>query len=143
MSISLIPGPGAAEPDKNGHEQAQGGDRRDAAGADRDHHHQGRPGKSTIPSPDDCARAIAQLAGLVAMGMLKPAQANAIRAAFRDILHHHRTKAKEADKSVSNADVMDLLRHDPKLLNLLAPLLTSEQLDMVMSAGREDADGQT
>ena len=66
-------------------------------------------------------RAIAQLAGLVAMGMLKPAQANAIRAGFRDILQYHKSKAKEAEKTVSNADVMDLLQKDPKLLTCWRP----------------------
>jgi hypothetical protein len=141
MSTLLVPEPAGAEPDKTGDQQTEGDDRRDGDGADRAHYHRRHREKPTIPSPDDCARAIAQLAGLVAMGMLKPAQANAIRAGFRDILQYHKSQAKEAEKSVSNADVMDLLQRDPKLLDLLAPLLTSEQIDMVMNASKEDANG--
>ena len=138
MSNLMISGPGGAEPEKTGNEQAQGNSRGEAAGR---HRQQRQSKKSGIPSVEDCLRAIAQVPGLVAIGLLEASKANAIRAAYRDILAHHKSKAKEVEKSLSNSDVMDLLRKDPKLLNLLAPLLTSEQIDMVMKAGGEGADG--
>jgi hypothetical protein len=139
MSNLMIPGPGGAEPEKTGDEDTHGSSRDNGSARGRQQCH---PPKPSIPSPEDCLRAFAQIAGLVAMGILKPAGANAIRSAYREILQHHKAKAKEAEKSLTNADVMDLLRKDPKLLNLLAPLLTSEQLDMVMNAGNEGADEQ-
>ncbi len=137
MSTNLsLPGPGGAEPEKIGNEQTSGEDHGERA---RRHHQHSQ--KRAIPSEADCLSAIAQVAGLAAMGLLKPGQANAVRNAYRDILMHHKAKAKEVEKSLSNSDVLDLLRTDPKLLDLLAPLLTGEQLDMVMNAGSEDADG--
>ena len=137
MSNLMIPGPGGAEPEKTGHKQAQGKNGGGGAGADASHDSRQRHSKKRgIPSENDCLLAIAQVAGLAAMGLLKVGQANAVRAAYRDILSHHKSKAKEAEKSPSNSDVMDLLRKDPKLLNLLAPLMTSEQIDMVMNAGK-------
>jgi hypothetical protein len=141
MTTLLIPGPDGAEPQKNGNPEAQGDE--DGAAADDRQRHPNRAKHDSIPSETDCLRAIAHVAGLVAMGLLEPAQGNSIRASYREILAHYKSKAKEAEKSLSNADVMDLLRKDPKLLNLLAPLLTGEQLDMVMNVDDEDKDGQT
>ena len=142
MSALMLPGPDDSGTGKIGCEHGQGESCDNAAGARasrrRRQRHSKKPG---VPSENDCLLAIAQVAGLVAMGLLKVGQANAIRAAYRDILSHHKGKAKEAEKSLSNSDVMDLLKKDPKLVNLLAPLLTSEQLDMVMNAGDEDTDG--
>ncbi len=141
MSTLMIPGPGGAEPEKTGNEQAHENTCGDGASAGASHHRQRHTKKRGIPSEEDCLLAIAQVAGLAAMGVLKVGQANAVRAAYRDILGHYKSKAKEAAKSLTNTDVMELLRKDPKLLNLLEPLLTSEQLDMVMNAGNEGADG--
>jgi hypothetical protein len=85
-------------------------------------------------------RAIAQVAGLVALGLLKPAQANAIRASYREILQHHRqSQAREDNQGLSNADVLRLMRDNPEILGLLEPLLTDEQVAMVM--GRRNGDG--
>jgi hypothetical protein len=138
MSINklMISGPGDAEPEKLGNEQSQNGNRRESAG----HHGEPRSQRPALPSEADCLLAIARVAGLIAMGFLTPSQGNAVRAAFRDILQHYKGKAKDAQQPVSNADVMDVLRTDPKLLDLLAPLLTPDQLDMVMNAGDEGAD---
>jgi hypothetical protein len=141
MSTLMIPGPGGAEPEKTGNEQAQGNSSGHGASNGGSDYHRPHAKKPGIPSESDCVLAIAQVAGLAAMGLLKVGQANAVRAAYRDILMYHKGKAKEAEKSLSNSDVMELLRKDPKLLNLLAPLLTSEQLDMVMKAGSGDTDG--
>jgi len=87
--------------------------------------------KSGIPSETECLRLMARLAGLVAIGFLRPPQANAIRAAYQQILQFHRNKAKEVEKGLANADVLELLRSDPNLLSLLEPLLTDEQVAMV------------
>jgi len=139
MSDLMIPGPSGSEPTPQNKAKSQGQQQEKSSGRRR---RTSRSAKPAIPSADDCARAIAQVAGLVAIGLLKPAQANAIRAAFRDIQQYHKSKAKEADNSLSNADVMNLLRKDPTLLNMLEPLLTDEQIDQVMrnkGAGDEQA----
>jgi hypothetical protein len=90
-----------------------------------------------IPSAEECLAALAHLAGLVALGILRPAQANAIRGSYREILQHHgRSHARgSAQAAVSDADLLDLVRTNPALLNLLEPLLTKEQIDLVMRDG--------
>ena len=135
MSNLMIPGPGA-EPEKSGHQAGQHNAR--GAGADGQHgqqqeqKHQQQARQSDVPSEEACLLAIAQVARLVALGMFKPAAANAIRSAFRDILQHHKSKAKEAEKNVVNADVLDAVRNDPKLLSLLEPFLTQDMINAIM-----------
>ena len=76
---------------------------------------------------------MAHIAGMVALGMLKPAQANAIRASYREILQHHqRTQSLNQSGAIADMDVLALMQKDPSILNMLAPLLTAEQLAMVM-----------
>ena len=142
MSNLMIPGPGAVEPDPAGEEQA-----RDAGGGNRGAGtghcgQQTRSKKPPIPSPEDCARSMAQLIGLVTMGLLKPAQANTIRNALRDLLQYHQGKAKEAETGLANADVLDLLKKDPTVLSLLEPLLTEAQIEMIMK-NANDVNGGT
>jgi hypothetical protein len=128
MSATLmIPGPGA-EPEKDGRQEAHNNAR--GAGAGQQPHQ--RAGQSDIPSEEDCLRAIAQVARLAALGMFKPAVANTIRSAFRDILQHHKSKAKEAERNVANADVLAAVRNDPRTLSLLEPFLTQEMIDAIM-----------
>ena len=74
------------------------------------------------------------------MGLLETAQANAIRASFREILLYHRSKTKEAEKGISNVELLDVLRKDPKLLSLFEPLLSQEQVEWILRAG--DSDGE-
>lgn len=85
-----------------------------------------------IPSEEECLGAIAQVARLAAMGLLKPAQANAIRGSFREILVYHQKKAKEDEKGISNVGVLEVFQKDPKLSSLLEPLLSQEQIAMIL-----------
>jgi len=135
----MIPAPDGAEPDKPGDQQTQGKTRGGNAGQRQQRHSK----KSSIPSPEDCLWALAQIPGLLAMGMLKPAQANAICSSYREILRHHKDKAKEAESGLASADVMDLLRKNPQMLSLLEPLLTEEQVALVMKAVGSGGDGRT
>lgn len=85
-----------------------------------------------IPSEEECLGAIAHVARLAAMGLLKPAQANAIRGSFREILVYHQKRAKENEKGISNVGVLEVFQKDPKLLSLLEPLLSQEQIAMIL-----------
>ena len=81
-----------------------------------------------------CLEALTQLPGMVALGYLKPAQANAIRATYSDLLQHHqRAKAREEDRqTLPDATLRELARKDPQLLNMLGAILTDEQIEMIM-----------
>jgi hypothetical protein len=136
MPHSMIPGPGA-EPEKAGQEQFH--DSQDAGTGPDGRQQRRTAGTSDIPSENDCLRAIIQVGRLAALGLLKPGVANAVRNSFREVLQHYRGKAKETGKNIADADVLDLLEKDPRLLNLLEPLLSNEQVDMIMrrSGGAE------
>jgi hypothetical protein len=115
---------------KIGHDQTQG--RAEQAGGEGPHQEQRQRKSPDIPSEEECLAAIAQVGRLAAIGFLKPAQANAIRGSFREILLHYRNKAKENEQGMSNVDVLGVFQKDPKLLSLLEPLLSQEQIDMIL-----------
>lgn len=135
MSTLMLPGPGDTGPEKIGYEQARGDNCDRGAGAETSHRRQQRHStESDILSENDCLRRIARTAELVALGVFKPSVANALRSSYRDILQHHKAKAKEAEKNLSNGDVIEVLKKDPRLLSLLEPLLSQEQVDMIMKS---------
>jgi hypothetical protein len=132
MSELLIQQNPDGEVPKIGHEQTD--DTGEQTGGKRPNRKQQRK-TPDIPSEEECLGAIAQVARLAAMGLLKPAQANAIRGSFREILMYHQRKAKESEQGISNVDVLDVFQQDPKLLSLLEPLLSQEQIDMILKSG--------
>jgi len=138
MQNVLMPGPEDSEPKKIGCEQSRT-DSHDA-GADHRRQHRQHARKREIPSVEDCLAAILQVGQLVAMGLLKPPQANAIRASFREVLLFHRSKAKEAEKGISNVEVLEVLRKDPKLLSLFEPILSQEQVEWILRGGDSEAE---
>jgi hypothetical protein len=139
MSSRLISGPSGSEPEKIGHDQAQV-DNHDAGANRRRQQQRQRAKKPDIPSEEDCLGAIVQVARLVAMGLLETAQANAIRASFREILLFHRSKAKEAEKGISNVEILEVLRKDPNLLSLFEPILSQEQVEWILRGGDSETE---
>jgi hypothetical protein len=98
--------------------------------------------RGTIPSAEDCLLALASLAGAVAMGLLKPAQANAMRANYAAILSYHQQNESRSDRNgMADADVMEIMRKDPKMLSVLEPFLTDEQIDLVMNSAKDGGHG--
>jgi hypothetical protein len=88
--------------------------------------------QADIPSPDDCLRALGKLPGLVALKVLKPAECNAIRTVYSTMLGHHAKHEAHRSSVVGNEDVITLLRSNPALIDLIAPILSAEQLNLVM-----------
>jgi len=86
---------------------------------------------NTVPTAEQCLHQLGQLPGLIAMGVIKPAQASAIRATLGEILRDHRRTAA-AGGAIGDDQVEQLLGQSPEVLNLIAPLLTDAQLDKVM-----------
>ncbi len=99
-----------------------------------------RPGK--IPDVEACLAALAALAGAVALGYLKAAQANSIRAMYTEILRHHqKNESRDDRKGIADADVVELMRKDPKVFSMMEPFLTDEQIDMVMKNAKDGDHG--
>lgn len=101
-----------------------------------------RPGRSAGPtyhSVEECLAGLSQLPGLVAMRCLSTSQANSIRAALGEILRWHGASQGGRDQQrMSDADLIAMVRANPALLDLLEPLLTVDQIEMVIrEAGLE------
>lgn len=124
-------GAGASErdaaPDGQGHEQAQS--------------EQSNTRKAgQILDERQCLAGLSQLPGLLAIGLLKPQTSNSMRGVFRDLLQHYQRTGRDAAKSsLANEDVLAILRENPAMLTMLAPLISDEQLQLIMG---EATDGQ-
>ena len=94
-----------------------------------------------IPSAEDCVAALAQLPGLVALKYISPAQANAARGVYQAILkHYQQARAASAQPGIADADLLEIARTHPEILNMLEPLLTDVQMDLVFGDDPGDGD---
>lgn len=95
--------------------------------------------RQAVPDEEQCLAALNKLPGLVALGILKPAQANAIRATYSEILRHHqRNQSRENQQGPASVDLLDAIRKQPELISLLEPLLSQEQIDLLMAEFAHD-----
>ena len=80
-----------------------------------------------------------QLPGMVATGVIAPAQANAIRGALRDVIAVHQRNAGASPMAATiDRDMLERLRHDPQMMNMMAPLLTPDQIAELMGSTTDD-----
>jgi hypothetical protein len=88
--------------------------------------------------------ALSRLPGLLTMGFISTTQANSMRGVYATLLRNlQQDKSARSNQQLDNDSVVDMLRRDPKILSLLEPLLTREQVEMVMHDGMDTDDGQT
>jgi hypothetical protein len=86
-----------------------------------------------IFSEQQCLEALTQLPGLITMGLVTPARANSIRSILVEILRHHQRAGRgDSRQSLDDDVVLEILRRDPTVVGLLNPLLTDDQIAMVM-----------
>lgn len=123
----------------NESDEQQGQPRASAAAQDAppalrlDPAHRGRDDR--LPSRRELLAQLNALRGLAAAGVLKPAQVNATRGVLETMLKHLDGPAVSVPV---NEHVMEALRRNPEMLNLLANLLTDEQF----AAAKEYIDGE-
>ena len=138
MSQQLLPG--ASDPDhpKLGNGADEGEDcERAHAGCNQ------RPKGSDIFSEEKCLSALSRLPGLIAMGYLTTAQANAIRQTLTAILQHHgKNRGREDQQTLKDPDVLAALRDHPELVNSFAAFMTDDQIDALMMATKDGGDGE-
>jgi hypothetical protein len=80
-----------------------------------------------------CLAGLSQLPGLLTMGMIKPPTSNALRGVYHDLLQHYQCTGRDTAKPAQvDEDVIAILRENPAMLKLLEPLLTDEQLKMIL-----------
>jgi hypothetical protein len=103
-----------------------------------------RRGDLSFATEEDCLAALSRLPGLITMGLITTAQANAIRGTYATILqhHHHSAQGDAAQQTLADEDVLTMLRANPELLNMLEPFLTDDQIAMAMKDDQGGQDGQ-
>ena len=86
-----------------------------------------RASSLTIYTKEECAAGLTRLIGPLAVGILKPGQANAMRAVFQNLLtFHERNEKLHTDGLGVDADVLRSVKNNPKVLAYLAPFLSPE-----------------
>jgi hypothetical protein len=94
--------------------------------------------KPPIASEEDCLAALSRLPALNLAGMIDVRQANAYRAIYATILQHGQRRQASPTTAFDHPVLLELLRRDPSLANLLEPLLSQEQIARMMSQARDE-----
>ena len=90
--------------------------------------------KNVIPTAEDCVGKIAQLPGLLFLGLVKPQTANSMRACFNDVVAYHgRQQQASPPGAFSNDELLRILRKNPEVISLLHGFLSDEQIQFVMA----------
>jgi hypothetical protein len=93
-----------------------------------------------IMSAADCIAVLSQLVSLVTLKVISTGQANTIKGACTAILQHHERQQNAPARTVVNEkDLAAQLRKNSELATLLEPLLTDEQIEILVRDGM-DAD---
>jgi len=101
--------------------------------ADQPHERQRRR-RHGVLSADDCLAAISAIPRLVTMGLLRPSEANAIRAACQTILNHYSQQDAFPNRcAVDRPGLRQALREKPQLANFLVGLLSDEEIADLLS----------
>jgi hypothetical protein len=89
---------------------------------------------------DDCVAKLEHLVGLVTLKHLTTAQANSIHSVYRTILDAKRQRGAQRETQLSSDGWAAAVQKDPSLLNLLAPLLTDDQMEGFLQQLKEERD---
>lgn len=141
MSSLALPGPDGPENDDDSNPQDQAQTSKRARRRRSPRRGQPKNNARNIPSAEACLAALAQLPGLVALKYLTPAEANAVRGVYQAILQHHqKARAASIQPGIADADLLEIARANPEILSMLEPLLTDEQMDLILGDNAVSAD---
>jgi hypothetical protein len=94
-----------------------------------------------IASAEECLAVLSQLGSLVALGILSTAQANSIRSTNTAILQYHIRQQSGPSRTITNEKgLAEMLKKHPEFANMLEPLLTNEQIQMLARGGKDAED---
>lgn len=94
--------------------------------------------KSQIPDVDACLRALSVIPGLLAMHVITPSHANSMVRVYSTILQHHQGQQRAGTQHVLSSDaIKSLLQKDPTMMSILEPLLTDEQINLILKEVKE------
>jgi hypothetical protein len=145
MTVPLLTGPDSADSEPTRQENAQQEQPRSSSTTEP-HADEAQsataPPRHHIASEEECLAALTKLPVLITLGLLTTSQANAIRTTYQSVLAHHRHKQSTAQQQVAvNDDMLSILTQHPELANQFAPLLSDEQIKLLMARAKESGDG--
>ncbi len=98
-------------------------------------------GRARIASVEDCLAALSQLVPLTTIGMITTTKANTLRSIYTTILQYHERQQSGPTRTITNEKgLAELLRKQPELATLLEPLLSDEQIQMLVRGGKDAED---
>src|SRR5262245_36849652 len=126
MSLEMIP---AAPRDE---ESRDTGEQSTSTRADGDCKQGRGSGSKKLPTREEIMQGLHALPGLVAMKLLTPPQANVIANVYRTLLAELARPAATQAATLTDDDALRILREQPTLLRYLEPILTDEQVSMLL-----------
>jgi hypothetical protein len=91
-----------------------------------------------VPSKKELLVKLEHLAGCVAMGVVSSPKANSMRGIYATMLSHLDDAAAVSAGALSDEDVLKTLRERPELLKFIKPMLTKEQVALIMREAPND-----
>jgi hypothetical protein len=86
-----------------------------------------------IPSCEECLALLAEIAGLLAVNMIRPAQANAMKGVLHEILAFHQRAVGGSQPGAGiDSRLLEMLPQNPELMNSLEPFLSAEQVEVLV-----------
>lgn len=85
-----------------------------------------------VPSKAELLAKLEYLAGALAIGAVPPSTANAIKGIYATMLRHIDDVLPTSAGALSDHEVLKVLRENPELLKFIKPLLTQEQIDLII-----------
>ena len=101
-------------------------------------HHQETRNAGRIPSRDECLRAVNQVANLLLMGVVTTSQPTRLAPPIRPCLISNKSNGVAVGRQLDDQGLLSVLRSHPELAGHLEPLLSDEQIAMLMEQARED-----
>jgi hypothetical protein len=93
--------------------------------------------RPTLPTREEMVVRIEKLVGAVALGVLPPARGKTMLAGYQSILGVINDDARSNSPVVVDQDVLAILRQQPDLLQVLAPFLTADQLELIVQEANQ------
>ena len=92
------------------------------------------------PTVEDNLKTLRHLSSSVALGLLTPAQANVIQRNLRTEIDVRLKQQKAKATGVSLDELASLYREDPKTLRAVAPFLTPEHVEWILTNGNDSTE---
>jgi hypothetical protein len=97
---------------------------------------------TNIPTVEEILEMLMRLNGLVTLNLISTSQASVIQRGLRTILDEVHKRAQNGLGGLPHEVLAEICRRDPRMIDLLAPLLTDDQVQWLMGEATDGPDDQ-